>query len=114
MLFQTQTARISKRQNRRSVIFLLLVLAILIAISACSVPKGSIVIVESPNGTGFTADFKTWSTNNKCELSLRKGDVLQMEVAREEGKVALMVRGKKGSEPYAGNNLERSIHSNRI
>ena len=91
------------------IVFLPLLMSIIIAISACSETKGSIVVLENPNGTGFTMDLKKWSLENKCELSLNKGDVLQIEVAREGGKIALAVSGKKGSEPYTGNNLESGL-----
>ena len=93
----------------RPLIFLPLVIAIIVSISACSAPKNSILILENPNGTGFIMDFKEWNSTNKCELSLNKGDVLQIEVVREEGKIALMVSGKNGSEPYTGNNLESGV-----
>jgi len=36
-------------------------------------------------------DFKEWSSKNKCELSLNNGDVLQIEVVHEDGKIALAV-----------------------
>ncbi|SHJ37549.1 hypothetical protein SAMN02745176_03384 [Lutispora thermophila DSM 19022] len=91
------------------IIFLPLLIAIIIAISACSAPKGSIVILENPNGTGFTMDFKKWGSKSKCELSLSKGDVLHIEVLREDGEIALMVSGKNGSEPYTGNNLKSGL-----
>ena len=90
-------------------IFLPLVIAIIISIPACSATKGSIVILEKPNGTGFTMDFKEWSSNNKCELSLNKGDVMQIEVVREDGEIGLAINGKKGSEPYTGNNLGSGV-----
>lgn len=48
-------------------------------------------------------DFKEWSSKNKCELSLNKGDVLQIEVVREDGEVGLTIRGENGTEPYTGN-----------
>ena len=91
------------------IVFLPLFIAIIISISACSATNGSIVILENPNGTGFTMDFKKWSSTNKCELSLNKGDVLQIEVVREDGKIALTVSGKNGSEPYTGNNLKTGV-----
>ncbi|HRR89413.1 MAG TPA: hypothetical protein P5161_01350 [Eubacteriales bacterium] len=90
----------------QKIIFLSLLIVILIALSACSVPKGSIIILENPNGTGFTMDFKEWSSKDKCEISLNEGDVLQIEVFREGGKIALTVSGKNGSEPYTGNDLQ--------
>jgi len=98
-----------RRQNMNKIILLPLVIAIVIAISACSATKGSIVILESAKGTGFTMDFKEWSAKNKCELSLNGGDVLQIEVAREGGEIALAVSGKKGGEPYTGNDLKSCV-----
>ena len=88
---------------------LLLVIGILLTFSGCYVPMGSIVILENPNATGFTMDIKERSAKNKGELSLRSGDVLQIEVVREEGEVALTVSGKKGSQPYTGNHLETGV-----
>jgi len=109
MFFGKQNARIKRIQNIHPIIFLSLVFGIIITLSACSASKGSIVILENPNGTGFTMDFKEWSSKNKCELSLNKGDVLQIEVVREDGEIDLMISGKNGSEPYAGNNLKSIV-----
>ncbi|HHY78030.1 MAG TPA: hypothetical protein GX498_05935 [Clostridiales bacterium] len=109
MLFRKQNGRIKRIQNKHPIVFLPLMIAIIIAISACSVPKGSIMILENPNGTGCTMDFKKWSSKNKCELSLNKDDVLQFEVLREDGEIDLMVSGKNGSEPYTGNNLKSGL-----
>lgn len=86
-----------------------LLITAMLVLSSCAATKGSIVILENPNGTGFTMDFKEWSAKNKCELSLNRDDVLQIEVARESGEIALMVSGKNGSEPYTGNDLESGI-----
>lgn len=91
------------------IVFLPLFIAILIAISACSEQKGSIVILENPNETGFTMDFNDWSSKNKCVLSLNKSDEVQIETVREKGEIALAVIGKNGSEPYTGKNLESGI-----
>ncbi|MGI6366292.1 MAG: hypothetical protein ACOX2G_11310 [Bacillota bacterium] len=96
--------RIRKRNN--PVLFLVLVIGIIIASPACSPAKGSILILENPKGTGFTMDFKEWSSQNKCELSLDKNDVLQVDIDREGGEIALVISGKNGSEPYLGNNLK--------
>lgn len=98
-----------RKQNGIIFIFLPLLIAIAIVFSACSTSKGSIVIRENPNGTQVTMDFKEWSSNSKCELSLKKGDVLQIEVFREHGEIALVVKGKNGSEPYTGNNLKPGL-----
>ena len=54
-------------------------------------------------------DLKQWSAKNKCELSVDRDDVLQIEVIRESGEIALMVSGNNGSEPYSGNDLQSGI-----
>lgn len=109
MPFRKRTAGVRCIRKMNPIIFLPLVIAIIIAISSCTATKGSIVILENPNGTGFTMDFKEWSAKNKCELSLNRDDVLQIEVARESGEITLTVSGKNGSEPYTGNDLESGI-----
>jgi hypothetical protein len=90
-------------------IFLPIMIAIIIVISACTASKGSILIIETPNGAGFTMDFNEWRSNNKCELSLNRGDVLQIEVVREDGEIALVIIGKNGAEPYTGNGLGSGV-----
>jgi hypothetical protein len=67
------------------------------------------VILENGRGTGFTMDLKEYNSKSKCELSLVKGDVVQVEIECKEGEIALMVSGKNGSEPYTGNNLKSGI-----
>ncbi|HHU05313.1 MAG TPA: hypothetical protein GXZ65_02370 [Clostridiales bacterium] len=109
MLFSRKRKRINRARNTRTIAFLLLTIAIALALSACSATKGSIVILESPNGEGFTMDFKEWSSNNKCRLSLNKGDSLQIEIDRKDGEIALTVSGKSGSEPYTGKSLKTGI-----
>ncbi len=89
----------------RRVIAIAVIATIAWMCSACSAPKGGIVILENGRGTGFTMDFNAWSAQNKCELSLSAGDVLQVEVARESGEIALSIAGKRGDEPYTGNDL---------
>jgi hypothetical protein len=54
-------------------------------------------------------DLKEYNSKSKCELSLVKGDVVQVEIECKEGEIALMVSGKNGSEPYTGNNLKSGI-----
>ncbi|NLK96534.1 MAG: hypothetical protein GX272_00425 [Epulopiscium sp.] len=109
MFFGKQNARIRCMQNMHRIILLPLVLGIIIAASACSATEGSDVIPGDQNETGFTMGFKEWSSEYKCELSLNKGDVLQIEVACEDGDIALTISGKNGSEPYTGNNLESFV-----
>jgi hypothetical protein len=109
MLSGKQNAGLRRFKNMQPIhpiVFLPLFIAVIIAISACTAAKGSILILEDPNGTGFTMDFKAWSANNKCALSLRKGDVLQFEIARESGEITLSVSGRNGSEPYTGKSLQ--------
>lgn len=89
----------------RRVIAIAVIATIVWMCSACSAPKGGIVILEDGRGTGFTMNFSAWSAQNKCELSLSAGDVLQVEVARESGEIALSITGKRGDEPYTGNDL---------
>lgn len=84
----------------------LLTMLFVSALSACTAAEGSIVILEDGHGTGFTMTLKEYGSKNKCELSLNEGDVLQIEVAREDGEISLAISGKKGSEPYAGNDLQ--------
>ncbi|HHY82732.1 MAG TPA: hypothetical protein GX505_08635 [Clostridiales bacterium] len=108
MLYGNQDKRI-RTQNIKLYIFLPLMIAVILALSACNAAKGSIVILENPNGKGFTMDFNKWSSKNKCEISLNKGDVLQFDVAREAGEIYLTVSGKNGSEPYTGNDVKSGI-----
>ena len=91
------------------IVFLPLFIAILIVISGFTATKGSIVILENPNGQEITMDFKEWSANEKCELSLNKGERVQVEVVCEAGAIALEISGKNGSKPYEGNNLQSSV-----
>lgn len=85
---------------------MLLLTAAILALLACCAPKGSIVILEDPSGTGAIMDFSGWSSKSKCELSLDKGDVLQVEVNCKDGEIALDISGRKGSEPYTGKKLK--------
>lgn len=96
------------------IVFLPVFITILIVLSGCSANNGRIVILENPNGTGFTMDFKDWSSSNKCELSLGKDDVLQIEVVKDGGEVGLVIRGQNGTEPYTGNNLQSMRFTVRV
>lgn len=98
MLFGKQTGKISFTPLPAAI-------AVTLICSACSPQKGSIMIFESTNGTECTMEFKEWSAQNKCELSLGKNDELQIETSCENGEVSLSVKGKNGSRPYTGNNL---------
>jgi len=93
----------------RKIIILLLMMAIMTTLSACSAVKGSIVILENADGTGFTMEFQEWSAKNKCELFLNKGDEVKIEVVSEDGEIAFSVNGRNGSEPYRGNDLSSGM-----
>jgi nitrogen regulatory protein PII-like uncharacterized protein len=97
MLFRKQNAG-GCVLNMKPVIFLPLMIAVMIALTACTATKGSIMILENANGTGFTMEFKELSARNKCELSLEKDDELQIEISRDEGEIALTISGKNGSD----------------
>lgn len=84
---------------------ILLCFILVINLTAC-VPKGSILITEKQDGSGFTMDFNEWSSKDKCKLELNKDDVIQIEIEHEEGNIGLEVTGNKGSEPYEGHKLE--------
>lgn len=91
-------------------VILAFVMAVAAVLGACSGHgKGGIVILEDVRGDGFTMEFKEWSAKNKCELSLNSGDMLQMEMFREDGEFSMTVSGKKGSEPYAGKDLQSGL-----
>lgn len=108
MLFSKQNEGVRRSQNTHPAILLPLAIVI-IAIAVYFAPKGRILILENPNGIGFTMDFKEWSSKNKCTLALNKGDVLQIEVLRKDGEIALVVVGRNGSEPYTGKNLRSGL-----
>lgn len=100
-----------KRLNKMKMVVLSGVLTMLFisALSACTAAKGNIVILEGGHETGFTMTFKEYTSENKCELSLAAGDVVQVEVDREEGQIFFSINGKNGSEPYTGNDLQPGI-----
>ncbi len=109
MLFRKRIAGVRCLQKMNPIIFLPLVIAIVIAITSCTATKGSIVILENKNGKEFTMDLKEWRGENKGQLFLNRDDVLQIGVTRESGVINLTVSGKKGSEPYTGNDLQSGI-----
>ncbi len=110
MLFTEHRAEMMCVRNMSRVAFLPLIIAIVIALTACSAAKGgNIVIFERLDGRGFIMELKEFSEKSKCELSLKKNDELQIEVSRKGGKIGLTITGKNGSEPYGGNNLRTGI-----
>lgn len=97
-----------KRVFKKIKILVLSVLSLLLifSLAACG-GKGSIVILEDGHGTGFTMTFKDYDSSDKCELSLEKGDVVKITIERQDGRISYFsMDGKKGSQPYIGNNLE--------
>lgn len=93
-------------KNVHPIVFLPVLVVLIIVISNCAAAKGSIKISKNPSGTGFTANLQEWGAQEKCELILEKGDVLEIEVVHEAGDIAFSVTGKMGSEPYTGNDLK--------
>ena len=94
----------------KATVFLsILTLLLIFALSACTAAKNHIVILEDGRGTGFTMDLQEFNSKNKCELSLAKGDVVQVEVDSKGGTIALAVSGKNGNEPYTGNDLQSGL-----
>jgi|CZCB01.1.fsa_nt_gi hypothetical protein len=100
--------RIKRKELKKMNIVVLagvLNLLLILAFSACAASEGSIVIVEDGHGSGFSMKFKDFNSENKYELSLNGGDVIQVEVEREGGGIAFSVSGSKGGEPYKGNDM---------
>jgi hypothetical protein len=88
-------------------------LVIVLLLTACTT-SGRIVILENPDGTGFTMDFTRFSATNKCTLSLTEGDVVEVEAVHESGKMGLRVSGMKGSLPYEGSDLKTLTFTIRV
>jgi hypothetical protein len=109
MLFRHQNAEIRNMKKINITIFPTLVIAIIFTLTACTITKGSILIRENMKGTGCEIEFKEWSAQNKCNLSLNKNDTLQIEVVCESGEIGLAIRGKNGSEAYTGSGLDIGI-----
>jgi hypothetical protein len=102
----------SRIKKPRLIALSLLTLVILITTS-CAATKGSIVILEDPDGKGFVIDFSEWSASEECKMSLKKGDVLHFDVSRKEGEIALNLSGRNGSETLFGKRHKtRSFHCN--
>lgn len=91
------------------ILLVFLSLLFMFTLTACELPEGSIMIYEDIKGTGITINLKTFSSNEKLEMELDKESTVQVEVKRDSGVIALTVSGKKGSEPYTGNDLQTGI-----
>jgi len=94
----------TRSKVRKPLFALSLVFALCFTLYAC-VPEGGIVILEDGK-TGFSMEFKDYNSKNKCELLLDKGDEVQVEITCDGGKIDFTMSGKKGSEPYSGNDVE--------
>lgn len=91
---------------KRVLTFAFVFVLMLLLLSGCWSSKGSVVILEKPGNTQFDVSFDKWSEQSKCEMSLNQGDEVRVEVALESGELDLSMRGKKGSEPYTGNDIK--------
>jgi hypothetical protein len=106
MLFKKRSTELRRIRKMNPVIFLPLAIAIVIALTSCGEARGSIIILENRQGTGCEMEFKEWSAENKCELTLHANDKLEIEIACESGSVSLDIRGKSGVKAYMGSGLE--------
>lgn len=92
-----------------------LALLFILVLPACAAKNGSIVILEDGHGTGFTIYLTEFSSENKCEMSLSRGDEVLVKLEdKEDGvnlaiKIDLSINGKKGSEPYTGKDLKSGM-----
>lgn len=114
MFFRNLIERIGNQKMNMVVFSGVLILIFIYTLSTCIGPKGSILILEDGQGTGFTMDLKEYNSKNKCELSLNKDEVLQIEITRKIGEINLMVKGENGSEPYMGNNLKSGMFTVKV
>lgn len=80
-----------------------LIVGAVLVLAACAAPDGGILILENPDGAGFSMEFSKYDGENKCELSLQKNDEVQVEITCDKGSFTFTITGKNGSEPYAGN-----------
>ena len=85
---------------------ILLTLVAVVALGGCALPDKSILILENGHGTGCSFTLTNWSGRDKCELSLLEGDVLSVEIDRDDGEIGLIIQGANGTEPYVGNDLD--------
>ena len=85
---------------------LLVLVALVTVFSACAVTAGGILMNEQPFGAQFDISFQDWSAQDKCEMKLENGEAILVEIVRESGDLAMIIRGDNGSEPYTGRYLE--------
>jgi hypothetical protein len=87
---------------------LLAITVIIIAFFSSGMASGSIMIFEEVSGAGCEIEFNEWSRQNKCELTLSKGDEILINVACDSGRVDLDILSKSGAEVYSGNGIGSS------
>jgi hypothetical protein len=105
MFLRAITAKQRLKKISKIIFTGVLIIMFSLTLMACT-PEGKIIILENGYGTGFTATFNDYTSENKCKLFLVAGDTVQVEVDHEEGKIMLTVSGKNGSQPYTGNDLK--------
>ena len=71
------------------IVFLPLFITIFIVISNCTATKGSIVILENSDGTGFTADYKEWSSKASVSYPLTRMMCCRLKLFMKPAKLLL-------------------------
>ena len=99
----------TEMKKRTCTAILLILLAAGLALWGCSPADKTIVILENGRGTGCSFTLNHWSGSDNCELSLQEGDVLSVEIDRDDGEIGLTIQSKNGSEPYTGNELDSGV-----
>ncbi len=92
---------------RRAAAFLALLSIAALSFLAVMGSKGT--ISEVYDKTRYTAEFSDWSAAAGRTLTLKQGNVLQVEIARAGGNIGLDIRGENGTEAYAGNRLSTGM-----
>ncbi len=96
-----------KKTNVLNVLMLFIIFTgIVSTFTACTTIKGTIIMKEKPFGSKFELSLNEWNGKDKCEMTMKKDEVIQVEIFRENGKISMSILGKSGSLPYTGNNLE--------
>ena len=98
----------------RKFVVILTFIVLVWTLTACQVPKGSVIFIENISCSGFEIQFSEWDEHNKCELSLNKGDEIQIVIVCEKGSVTLNIHEKNGMETYSGNGLESAQFSVKV
>lgn len=86
------------------IVSFILMFTSLFMLSACDI-RGGILIEHSDDFVGFEITLKEFNKTDTCKMDLQAGDVIQIEVVRQKGKMGLVVKGTLGDEPYNGSDL---------